>query len=275
MRLDDCQIVCISLDRRPDRWAAVKASADAAGLPLTRFRAVDAQEFETPAWERGDVSVLTAHNLLRRSRRSHYEIDRAGAIGCSLSHFGVWRGLLHSTAPAVVIFEDDLTIPGDLRGRLEQLCAMLPAEWDVVQLHATRFDSGMDCRPDTRLGGDGQWHTCQSLMGAHAYMVSRRGAEKLLKRAYPIELHVDAYMAFLSRLGAIRMLWHPLVNLEQGDMGSDIAHGGAGILDVPTNMEREGVWALETRELLGIMAIAAVAGGLVAVAVSVSGNRRS
>jgi GR25 family glycosyltransferase involved in LPS biosynthesis len=273
MQIDDCQIVCISLDRRPDRWAAVKASADAAGLPLTRFRAVDAREFEAPAWEHPDVSVLTAHNLLRRTRRSHYEIDRAGAIGCSLSHFGVWRGLLNSGASAVIVFEDDLEIPVDLRRRLERLCAMLPADWDVIQLHATRFDSGLDCRPDARLGGDGRWHTCQSLMGAHAYMVSRRGAEKLLARAYPIELHVDAYMAFLARLGWIRMLWHPLVNLEQGDLGSDIAHGGAGILNVPTNMEREGVWALETQELLGIIAIAAVAGGLVAVAVA--GRRRS
>lgn len=264
MRLEDCQIVCISLDRRPDRWAKTKASANRAGLPMTRFRAVDAREFAAPAHEHPDVSLLTAHNLLKRTRRSHYEIDRAGAVGCSLSHYGVWRGLLNSGAPAVLIFEDDVELPADMRGRLERLFRVLPAEWDVIQFTATRFDTGLGCMPDPVVGPD--WWSCTSLMGAHAYMVSRRGAERLLARAYPIELHVDAYMAFMARLGLIRMLWNPLIDINQSDMGSDIDHGGSGILNVPTNMERAGVYAMGGLEVVALVAMAAVAGGLLGVA---------
>jgi hypothetical protein len=231
---------------------------------MTRFRAVDAREFAAPAHEHPDVSLLTAHNLLKRTRRSHYEIDRAGAVGCSLSHFGVWRGLLNSGAPAVLMFEDDVELPVDMRARLEKLFAVLPAEWDVIQFTATRFETGLGCAPDPAVGPD--WWSCTSLMGAHAYMVSRRGAERLLARAYPIELHVDAYMAFMARLGLIKMLWNPLIDIGQSDMGSDIAHGGSGILNVPTNMEGAGVYAMEGLEVLALVALAAVAGGMLSLA---------
>lgn len=270
MRIEDCQVVCISLERRPDRWAYFKKGADVAGLTVRRLSAVDAAAFKEPAYQRSDISLLTAHNLFYEQRRSHYEIDRPGAIGASLSHFKAWRGLLDAPgAAAVIVFEDDCAIPADFRSRLELVLSSLEGvgDWDVIQFQNTRFTGGeTGCEPADPDVAPTPWQICKSLMGAHAYMVSREGARKLLERAYPIELHVDAYMAFLSRLGYIKMLWHPMLDLAPPALDSDILHGTSGILNVPTRMESRGVMALETREVVGLLALAAVCGAAVSLA---------
>jgi GR25 family glycosyltransferase involved in LPS biosynthesis len=269
MRIDDCPAICISLDRRPDRWASFKATADAAGLPVSRFSAVDARAFAEPAHRHPGISLLTAHNIFFEQRRSHYEIDVPGAVGASLSHFKAWEQLLAGTAPAMLVFEDDCEIPVDFRTRLELVLAALPAGgWDMIQFQNTRFAGGeTGCEPAPPDVAPAPWQVCKSLMGAYAYMISREGAQKMLARAYPIELHVDAYMAFMSRMGHIKMLWHPLLDIPSPDgLDTDIGHGMGSILNVPTRMEKRGVVALEGREVVGLVAAAAVVGALVALA---------
>lgn len=263
MRLTDVPMVCISLERRPERWAAFEERAVGAGLHVTKLPAVDAKSFGGDAYKHPDISVLTAHNIYYGVRRSHYEIDAAGAIGCSLSHFKAWRQLLSSSAPAMIIFEDDSPVPADLKARIEALMTVLPANWDIIQFQRTEFSNGASCKP---IPGEEPWHICLGLMGSYAYMISRRGAQRMLEKAYPIELHMDAYMAFMSRVGAVRMLWHPSINIPQPEGDSDIAHGSQGILQMPTQMELDGYVGMETKSLFGLLAMAAVAGAMLSLA---------
>jgi GR25 family glycosyltransferase involved in LPS biosynthesis len=245
-----------------DRWTAFKENADVAGLDVTRQSAVDAKTFE--AHKHPSVSLGTAHNIMFGVRRSHYEIDAAGAVGCSLSHFEAWKRLLASSAPAMIIFEDDARIPADMKLRLEMVLPQLPANWDIIQFQQTVFDGGVKgCSP---LKGEEPWQTCKSLIGSYAYMISRRGAERMLARAYPIELHIDAYMAYMCRVGDIRMLWHPMIDLTTMGEDSDIEHGNKGILNVPTDMIDEDIVALKSSTVIGLMGMAGVVGGLLALA---------
>jgi GR25 family glycosyltransferase involved in LPS biosynthesis len=264
MKLSDVPIVCISLNRRPDRWETIQTGAAASGLDVQRLEAVDAKEFV--AHKHPDITLGVAHNILFGKRRAHYEIDTAGAIGASLSHFKAWTQLKKSAAPAMIVFEDDLHIPADLKERLETVLAAAPDEWDMIQLQQTEFgDGSKGCAPMKGASADNPWTVCTSLMGAHAYIVSRTGADRLLEKAYPIEMHVDAYMAYMSRMGHIRMLWHPLINLNVEYQGSDIDHGTEPILQVPTDMKKAGVVAMKTTAILGLMTLAAVTGGILAL----------
>ena len=256
-------MLCISLDRRPDRWATFKRDADAAGINVMRLPAVDAKEFD--AVTHPSVSLLTAHNIKNKVRRAHYEIDTGGAVGASLSHIKAWNYLKNGSAPALIVFEDDAQIPIDFHERLARLVSELPADWDFITFYNTVFLTSRGCHPDPTAA---PLQSCTGLMGAHAYMISRRGAERLLARAYPIELHVDAYIAFMARLGHIRMLWNPCMQVEQPYDNSDIAHGNTRILTVPTDMDKSWVSALDAPSVLGLVAFAAVAGGIVSLALS-------
>jgi len=267
MRAEDIPILVISLDRRPDRWAQFLKRAAAANIDtgrVVRISAIDASTFDTithPA-----VSLLTAHNIKKGVRRAHYEIDRPGAVGASLSHIKAWNYLQNSSSDAVIVFEDDTYIPTDFNKRLATLVHAFPESWDMITFYNTPFAGGV--RGCSIPVPDSPWSACSSLMGAFAYMVSRSGANKLLKKAYPIELHVDAYMAFMARLGYIRMLWHPAMQIQPNYDDSDINHGGSGILDIPTNLESSGLVLLNPTSVIGIVIMAGVAGGILSLALA-------
>jgi len=257
-------ILCISLDRRHDRWLNFLQRAKAAGIAerVQRWSAVDAKTFD--ATKHPQVSVGTAHNIKFKVRRSHYEIDTPGAVGASLSHFGIWEQVAAQRQVPTVVFEDDSPIPTDFMERLRKVVADLPTEWDLIIFQKTVYDStGKGCAP---IQGEEPWHLSTALFGAYAYMISPRGAARLLKRAYPIEIHVDAYMAYMCRMEEIRMLWHPAMNIPFPDEDSDIAHGTGMILNIPTDMRKRGFIVMNEINTLGIVAAAAVAGGLLALA---------
>jgi len=263
MHLEDISVVVISLDRRPDRWAKFMEDAQAAGVQnkVQRLSAVDAKEFV--AHQHPAVSLLTAYNIKNSVRRAHYEIDSAGAVGCSLSHFKAWNYLQNSSAPALLVLEDDAKLPADFKARIAEVLTDLPADWDIITFNNTEYEGGaMGCTP---MEGSA-WSSCTSMMGSHAYLISRRGAARLLARAYPIEMHVDAYMAFMARMNHVTMLWHPRLNIRQMYTDSDIQHGDQGILNIPSNMEKHGIVALDLTSVMGLMAMAAVVGGLVSLA---------
>jgi len=262
MKFDEISIVCISLDRRPDRWTHMSAQASAAGIHMERLAAVDAKNFV--AHKHPAVSLGTAHNIYYGVRRSHYEIDAAGAVGASLSHYKAWEKLLASSAPAMIVFEDDIVLPADFKTKLEAVLPTMPPDCDIMQLQRTNFGNGAyGCKP---IPGQEPWELCTSLMGAFAYMITREGARKMLERAYPIELHVDAYMAYMARMDHIKMIWHPSIDIDPSNHGSDIEHGSCAICMVPTNMKKHGVVALEVSSVIGIMTMAAITGGILALA---------
>jgi len=252
---------CISLDRRPDRWMRFMERARAAGMSdkVQRWSAVDAKTFD--AANHPKVSVGTAHNIKYKTRRSVYEIDTAGAVGCSLSHFAVWEKVVESGRPSIV-FEDDCGIPVDFMERLAVVQADLPAEWDVI-IFQNNLSKDKGCKA---IAGEEPWHLRTDLMGSYAYMVSPQGASRLLKRAYPIEMHVDAYLAYMCRNGNTRMLWHPALSLPWPKDDSDIQHGNGRILNVPTDMTGTGLVVVPEISIMGIMAGTAILGGLLALA---------
>jgi len=270
MNPETIPILVISLDRRPDRWAEFQERAAAANIDpdrIVRISAVDAKTLEIEGHP--SVGILASHNIKYKTRRAHYEIDRAGAIGCSLSHFKTWAWIRDSMRDtnAVIILEDDTTIPIDFNKRLAKVVNDLPPTWDAVTFYNTQF-AGLEygCKA---IPGKGPWSACESLLGSHAYMVSRSGARKLLEKAYPIEIHVDAYIAFMHRLKHIELLWHPALQMLAASADTDIGHGDLGILNVPTNMNTAGVVALDTLSIMGLVTMVAIAGGLISLAYAV------
>lgn len=116
------RIVCINLDRRPDRWGQFLDSA-AGHLPrerITRFSAVDAQRVLTPTW---------------------WE-DTPGGWACSLSHRQVISDAAVAGAETLLVFEDDALLANDFGERLEAFLSRVPEDWYGLWLggqHGPRF----------------------------------------------------------------------------------------------------------------------------------------
>jgi hypothetical protein len=177
------------------------SSADKVFPKLKVFDAIDGKKLDLIADDRVSANgrVITAGN--GATRRRHADVASPGMIGLYISHVDVWRAFLESGAPVGVVFEDDARVPADAAIHFNKLLqSMPPADtWDVWFLGLLRM---FESAPAPRSFGPG-WVRPTSFYGTQAYLVTRRGAQRLIDHAYPCTMQVDAFMATMSRLGQI------------------------------------------------------------------------
>ena len=114
----DLPVVVINLPHRTDRWQTLCRRASAAGLTkLIRAPAVEGARLPD-----SQIAALLGSPAERidDAPRSHLTLTRP-AIGCFLSHLGVWRWLLGTNLPRMLVLEDDAApaarySPARLRG---------------------------------------------------------------------------------------------------------------------------------------------------------------
>lgn len=204
----------ISLQRTPRRYAYfLQNGLVARVLPaLQVLEAVDGSTLEPARDER--FSVLARVNLQRKTRRSHTDLVTLGMAGLYISHVEAWKRVLASGVELAIVLEDDAEITADLLPRLDAVMAQLPPpeEWDVWILGCLTVNAHAHA-PGLAAG----IHEVSEYYGTQAYVVTRRGAARLLAAAYPMAVQVDAFMAQASMLGIIRTLWRAdgYVNVRQ------------------------------------------------------------
>lgn len=109
------RIVCINLDRRPDRWADFRERLAAIDWPfreVERYRAIDGDRVTSPQW-----------------------IDCGyGAWGCLRSHIRILEDALMDGVSSLFILEDDATFLDDFAVRARQFFRIVPQDWDGLLL---------------------------------------------------------------------------------------------------------------------------------------------
>lgn len=235
--------VCVSLARRPDRWTRFSDQPEVARLPqLERFEAVDGKKIDVINDKR--INFLTRRNILYKTRRSHEEIDSAGAIGCSLSHIAIWREFLESGRSHALIFEDDAVVPpGFVAAINKALQSGDAADADLITFsRALRFKKG---------AASGEFLPVQAFMLSHAYIINQKAAQTFLDEALPISSHIDFYMSIQCNIKGLKMVASPALLLPQAGQTSDIQmKPTCPMCDVPTNFSESYVmvphrsWAL-------------------------------
>jgi len=189
----------INMDRATDRLGAWMRRYKATDLygehsPI-RFEAVDGKRVNISK----HVTTKALRQILQSERRQyrtlHYELTR-GAVGCFLSHRGVWERLLESDSPAALVFEDDSIIADDIGHVLDNI--LIPENTDILLL-------GYFCNKCKRT-------SCgvarvRKFFGLHGYLITRVGAEKILKQPemYTIGKQVDALLGEFARKGVINI----------------------------------------------------------------------
>jgi len=176
-------IFLINLDRDSDRLERMRREFYRVGLSFERLPAISGTDLP-PAQKPYfcDSNGAIASTGLRR-----------GEIGCYASHLSVWRQIVdRNLGPAVLVCEDDLTLPDNSAELLDSLIPAAPKGWDIIRLSSFPRKAVSHV---ARLAGDYQlvrYWKIPVLTGA--YLVSRNGAEKLLRpglRTDPVDVEVS------------------------------------------------------------------------------------
>lgn len=191
----------ITLDRTPLRYKLFTQTSYAHQVfpKLVKFGAVDGLTIDLHTDAR--ISAAGRVGILRGERRSHSGLATRGMAGLYISHVEAWRAFLETDAEVGIVFEDDASVPSDAAERFDGVLSTMPspAEWDVWLLGVVKV---LEQRPPSRMFGPG-WSRVTNWFGTQAYLVTRRGAARLLDHAYPMTAQIDAYMAYMSALGEV------------------------------------------------------------------------
>jgi len=124
--------VCISLDRRPDRWESFRRSCPIPGVE--RFPAIDGRKVRPPAWWK----------------------QGGGAWGCMLSHIRILEQALtdgmDQRGEVLLVLEDDALFPDDFDERTARFLEALPSDWDQIYLGGQH--RGLRAKPPQRINAE-------------------------------------------------------------------------------------------------------------------------
>jgi len=252
MNVLDIPAYCINLDKRKDRW--LKFSEQPAVREMTklkRFSAVDGSKLNI--FDNELISTKTVYNITNKTRRSHTEIDAVGAIGASISHATVWKQFLETNSEYCIVFEDDIIVPNGFKELIYNASKTLndlKDEFHIWLIHYGVFVNNV-YKPV-----QDDWLTPTKFFGMGCYILSRKGAEKLLQSVYPIEMHIDAYIQTKATIGDILLLINRKVYIPLRNSKSNIQHGKCDLCNIPDNIEQNNLRVVNKYYLYGIVAYA-------------------
>jgi GR25 family glycosyltransferase involved in LPS biosynthesis len=198
MKLD--HVYYINLDRRPDRLSEVKDELDRVGLKniSIRFPAIDGNKLTDK--ELSDWTTSICNTFCTRS-----------LIGCAMSHKLLWQKFYESSDNTVLIIEDDVEFKVDnIPKFLEQNDHLIPRDFDILYLGCfggCSLESTVSGKVVPLFMGKGLTfgNPIKQInekilkpyfpIGAHAYILSKRGCEKLLSLTNKVYNHIDAEIA--------------------------------------------------------------------------------
>ena len=184
----------INLDRAPQRRAFMEAQFAAAGIVAERIAAIDrAAPGFTP---RGGLGVLRDDVLIEMNWDGRPYVT--GEEACLQSHVAALTRFLAGDAPLALIFEDDAELAPDFAQTVQAIIATADL-FDIVKLEGNRRKGGRPALviaplvPPYRLVA-----SMNPAAGTAAYLISRKGAERVLAR---VATAFEPYDNFLSAPG--------------------------------------------------------------------------
>jgi len=193
----------ISMGQDGRRWKAAQKRLTAAGFPRSDFRrwpAVDGNALSNDALASAIVHPRALYTI-ENMPLCLYDVETWGTIGCYLSHWSLWYYVASNQVPAILVFEDDVVPRWNIvRDKLPQMISSLVKEaggtsnFDIMRFEWMGFDKNVRERHSANL-----YRSKGLVVNMGAYIITLRGARKLLRHAMPVNDPIDMLLAFTER----------------------------------------------------------------------------
>lgn len=143
-----------------------------------------------------------------------------GELGCSLSHRLALETFLGSGEEMALILEDDAAVPQNIRAVITEITHGLPSDWGLLKLGGSGAVRG---RLHSKVTFGSVINTATATLDSHAYVVSRIGAERMLRRLLPIVFPYDVFLRDVHTHGTSTFELVPSLIKTPDAKGSQIA----------------------------------------------------
>ena len=186
----------INLKSNTKKLERVQKSLNAISIFPERFDAVYGKDLDPLYIDK--ITYPSVQHTMKNGRYIDSNIETLGAIGCYLSHVKLWEALANSNDEMLLILEDDAITNNFSAFQINQFLNEIienDPEWDVIFLGYTKPSPSPNADiPIT----ESVYKINEITFQTHAYLLSKKGALKLLSKAFPIVDQVDSYMSYMA-----------------------------------------------------------------------------
>jgi GR25 family glycosyltransferase involved in LPS biosynthesis len=147
---------------------------------VSHFEAVNGRKMDIDKLLKDNIISIRSYDDLRADRTEHSGIPTLGAIGCSLSHYKLWKLCLERGYPYIIIVEEDNRMCGKLS---EQNINSIR---NIISKPKGIF---LSVKPKHK------YNMKKHFFGTHFYIISKDACEELVKDFFPIDVQVDWYIS--------------------------------------------------------------------------------
>jgi GR25 family glycosyltransferase involved in LPS biosynthesis len=166
-------------------------------LNIEIFNATDGHKLSND-YINNNLSIKSKYTLKNPSL--YDDIRSVGEIGCYLSHTKIWQEIVDNNYENCIIFEDDVIPETDYDTILKNIDS-IPEDYDIAYLgwwnrYSTKYNNK---NKDWLFSNDSDLKK-QNVLGLYSYIISNKGAKKLLSKAFPIDVQLDTYVSLYNNV---------------------------------------------------------------------------
>lgn len=181
----------ITLPDQDEKYEYVKKKMQENNMKVTKWNAIDTRG-EKYKMYKNTIDIKSLHKLqktIQTKKRELHEDLTPGAVGCYLSHLSVYEHALNSNLKQIFVLEDDTLFPKNFRQEFIQKIKDVPKDWDILLLNWI---------PNRYIPYNKKWKKIKKFYMMNAYMINKKGMEKILKLGIPIEKQIDSMLSDYS-----------------------------------------------------------------------------
>jgi GR25 family glycosyltransferase involved in LPS biosynthesis len=183
------KVYVINLKHREDRLKKMDKILKGIGGKFSEYERFEAINGKLITEEEKNNLLSLKSKRIYKNPSSFKDIRTLGAIGCYLSHIGVWKLALSRGEKEIIILEDDIRLKIDIH-KLEEYINIKPDDYDICYLD---WYGLYGCDNTKEYNSYWNKNNHDEISFFSAYIISEKGINKLLKSIYPIEQQIDCY----------------------------------------------------------------------------------
>jgi len=211
----------INLKKNIEKYTFLQKNLATINIRPERFNGIYGKDLSNEYID--SVTYPSVQFTIDHGRTVDNNIGTLGGIGCYLSHVNLWKKIGDSSEDVFLILEDDAApsiYSADEINRFLNSINKADPDWDAIYLGwAKPFYSSNN---DIKISND-IYKINEITFQTHAYLINKKGAKKLLEKAFPIVDQVDSYLSFMAMYRNFRSYRGNVSYIVQNNVeGSDI-----------------------------------------------------
>lgn len=172
----------ISFNKKPDLENSLK---NIGFTNINFFKAVDGRKFDIDELYKNNIITIRSYNDLKKNRTQHSGIPSLGAVGCTMSHYKLWKKCVDEY-DYIIIIEDDINIHRKITEE----------ENKFIQENILKENGGFI----SNIG-----FLDDHFFGLHFCIFSKGLCKEIVKDAFPIDVQTDFYICHKMKIKDINI----------------------------------------------------------------------